>query len=502
MQYKMSYAREQSAAAPRPPAGTGAGAAAAAAAAATAGKQSTISKQQRSNSRPAAAEGHFDPDELSRRLCMVLADQKAHAERKRRARAAAEAGSSKGAKENNSNNNHRHHPHTSESSSKSHKPAEASTDLISELRRSRSAKHSSHHNNNNNSTDATGTATGDGGEPTEYHHVPNQAAKQFARTTTVDVMRENNVLHHLSGRALKFHIEGGRTVRPVTTGAATTTTTTEPMVAPAELSRVLRYNQHQRDKALDRNQFQRTRKLEEAAQMDAERRDVVEPLHTRHTFEGELSRISAEGGGGAAGIHHQLRNPQHHHQSSSTFNARRNSTGTALMTDLLLLDQQDHRDHRRSLIMMEPLAHMPDNNHHSAVDDTTPLDELQQRYPAHEHRVDWTQSDETKVVGSSSGGSSRPKLLLSPLLRRADSLWGLRGRLAGSSSKGGGGGAASTSSPSVAMATATTAATTTNHAEKGATVSSESRTAPPVPAVLVSPKSLKGSGGFFAKFKR
>lgn len=43
---------------------------------------------------------------------------------------------------------------------------------------------------------------------------------------------------------------------------------------------------------------------------------------------------------------------------------------------------------------------------------------------AHEHRVDWTQSDEVGVGGR----EKRPKLLLSPFLKKADSLLGLRGK--------------------------------------------------------------------------
>jgi hypothetical protein len=62
-------------------------------------------------------------------------------------------------------------------------------------------------------------------------------------------------------------------------------------------------------------------------------------------------------------------------------------------------------------------------------DDTTPPEEPVQRFPA-EPRTDWTQSDELSK-------GNRSKFALPPLLRKADSLWGLRGRSKKDSEKGG-----------------------------------------------------------------
>lgn len=351
-------------------------------------------------------QGHFDPNELCRRLNMVLAEQRAHAERKRRAR---EAPCNTGDRDGTGRPQEQL---GSESLSRtaatamttgaaaalqSHRrPSDTSADLITELRRPRSNKQQRQPKAIAANVDATG-------EPTEYHHMPQEAAKQFARTTTVEVMRDNNTqVHEFSRRALKLHMDGGRTIRPV--GAMD--------MAPAELTQTLRYSQDRQNKALDRNQFQRTRALEEAAQRDIECEREYGAIRTRHTFQGEISRIT----------------PDSYHNHIN-YEKRRNSTG-GVAADLLLSGSRPgvaDEPMRRTLITMEPLL--------DAVEDATPppddLPGLISVAARCEHaRADWTQSDET----SRGHGGGRPKLLLSPLLRNTASLWGLRGRLG---SKGG-----------------------------------------------------------------
>ncbi|KAK5660935.1 hypothetical protein OQA88_12309 [Cercophora sp. LCS_1] len=84
--------------------------------------------------------GHFDPDELTRRLYIVLADQNAHAERKRRAREARD----------------------------SPKPEYATSTTTG-----RRKQPPFHHHHAVDSVD--------------YHHIPREAAKQFTHTTTVEL---------------------------------------------------------------------------------------------------------------------------------------------------------------------------------------------------------------------------------------------------------------------------------------------------------------------------
>ena len=423
-------------------------------------------------------EGHFDPDELCRRLYMVLADQKAHADRKRRARAEASSPSSSSAPRtgattiitnvniNNTNisnsttNNHnintsstcqrgddprqRSHngrrPESFPAPSQPLQPANTSIDFITELRRRSSAKHKpSRHGLLDADPNVNGIISEDQYHPSEYHHVPKEAAKQFARTTTVDIMRakeSESFVHQLSKRALRFHKQGRREA-------------TEPVV-PSELNRALRHSQTQRENVLGRNQFQRTRVMEAAAQLDHEREREESFLNSSnrpHTFERELSRILPE------------------RRNSQLQNNRRNSTGNTEVFDRAPGGIDDPT--RRSVILMDPLL--------DGDEDATPPEEQPQRVLAHEHRVDWSQSDES---------GRRPKLLLSPLLRKADSLWGLRSRLTNKGSASSSGGVAPTIHERVS---------------RGGSQESVTAVTPAAPSVTT-PKSPKSS--FFAKFKR
>ncbi|KAK0705295.1 hypothetical protein B0H67DRAFT_593716 [Lasiosphaeris hirsuta] len=348
-------------------------------------------------------QGHFDPNELCYRLNMVLAQQKAHADRKRRAlETPGNASRHDGAgrpQEPPGQPEPSPSRVTATSALQSHRgPSDTSTDLVTELKRSRSTKQQ-------RQSKAAAAHADAAGEAAEYHHIPQEAAKQFARTMTVEVMRDNNTqVHELSKRALKLHMDGGRTIRQV--GATTAD------MAPAELTQTLRYSQERQNKVLDRNQFQRARALEEAAQHDIEREREYGPLRSRHTFQCEISRIT----------------PDNYHNQAG-YEKRRNSTG-GVAADLLLSGGHSgvaNEPMRRTLITMEPLL--------DAVEDATPppddLPGLVSVAARREHAcADWTQTDETPR-GHSSG---RQKLLLSPLLRNTASLWGLRGRLG---SKGG-----------------------------------------------------------------
>ncbi|KAM7212250.1 hypothetical protein V8F06_012358 [Rhypophila decipiens] len=386
-------------------------------------------------------EGHFDPDELCRRLYLVLADQKAHAERKRKSRVETTIPSSSSL----------HKPDSYPSTSQPARTENASADLITELRRTRSsAKHltSSKHG----ATETNKATTEQNGE---YHHVPKEAAKQFARTTTVDVMQRKereSLVHQLSKRALKFHRQGGGQ-------AASDPSTT---AAPKELNRALRESQSQREKVLERNQFQRTRIMEEAANLDRERTE--RDNNRAHTFEQEISRILPE---------------NHAHNKN-----RRNSTGNTELFDRAQGGSGEHN--RRSVNLMDPLL---DVDEEGTSGEECPAGG---RVLPHQHRVDWSQSDEA--------AGRRPKLLLSPLLKKADSLWGLRGRLGSksspsSSSSGAGGASGAGAQPPLGGID--------ENETGGGGASCEQIEAVSAPAALpavTTPKSPKG--GFFSKFRR
>lgn len=407
------------------------------------------------------AEGQFDPDELSRRLFVVLAEQKAHADRRQRARG--ELSNCKDGLGPSSGTRHRNGPKQARETRQ--KLAEPPADLITALKRSESAKHKPSH------AAPTQTAPDEtGAQPEAYHHVPQEAAKQFTRTTTVEHRPNGDLVHKLSKQALKFHTEGPRTVRP---GAGS-----ETALSPAELTRALQQTQSHRDRLLERNQFQRTRILEEAARLDHDTQLSPRSSSNKHTFESELARILP---GGAAHPQNSTNNNKH---------ARRNSTGN---TDPFptnnhpASDDNPHNhnhNHRHSLIA--PNNHqLPTLDEDTTTTTTPPPEELNRFPPADRARVDWTQSDESRTRGGGGGGGGPTKLLLlSPrLLRKADSLWALRGRR-GSKDSEGGGSSLSSSSP---VAKEKEKVEGVNGGGKGEEVES--------------PRAA-GKGGFFGRFRR
>lgn len=332
----------------------------------------------------------FDPDELSRRLYNVLAEQKAEAARRRRARELEKRT--------------RDHLASKQSDSpreaaQSSRPDAPSSSTPGQSSGSKSAAKKTPHNEPAQPPAPRGAAESSGSRPTvpnsfpqrrgsklhlttrsaarrapsqanrsdvaaetasegasEYHHVPSQAASQFARTTTSTGMRDGSgEAHRLSKRALKYHLEGAQA--DASTGPSGT--------------RALRKAQNDHDKVFERNQFQRSRILDAAAAADNER----EQRQHRHTFEGDLG---------------------FHRPEEQQYANRRNSTGNLLQAVLNAGDQA--------------LAGHDDDG--EVFDPST----------AHEHRVDWSQSDELLK-------SKPPEAKGTPLLRKADSIWALRGRL-------------------------------------------------------------------------
>lgn len=311
----------------------------------------------------------FDANELSRRLYLVLADQKAQSERRRRARADAAIRKELGAQVDNNVRKVQTAAKTAiaraPSSSKptidkSH--SETSTreawtgSQPVDLRRSKSVKNDrAQQQPPRLNTEVTASKSKEP-SPT-YHHVPKEAAAQFARTTTaVNVREGGSLIHKMSRNALKFHLQGDRSV-------------VDDSMSPSDQAKALRKAQERREREHERNQFQRSAILEEAAELDEVRQHQQ---NNRHTFAGEF--------GG------RRRSPE----------PRRNSTSD-------VLDKEDKI------------------HDFSAIDDLEELEESDILNPMipHEHfRVDWTQSDEMRHRG-----------LISPLLKRADSIWTLRGRL-------------------------------------------------------------------------
>ncbi|KAL8335560.1 hypothetical protein RB598_009649 [Gaeumannomyces tritici] len=343
-----------------------------------------------------------DPAELSRRLHLVLADQKAYAERKKHAAkaTAAAAAAAKG-----------------KSSSTSPPSAPSARGLV--IRKSMSILDKAKRKT------SRAALRGDPARPDEAAgggpYVPREAAAQFALTTTAINMSGGGgggggLTHKLSRNALKFHLEADHV---------------DPNAPPAEQTKALRRAQSRREQLHERNQFQRTRILEEAAEAEEERDQAAQQIRShRHTFTGAL-------GGG----------PDHHHQHNQQAQKnRRSSTG-----DFLECREKDSGDGRH-VLPMPPAS--PGGREDSPPPKYYPSQD------AAEHRVDWTQSDETKPI-------QRARTV--PLLKRPSSIWTLRGRFGNKDSKHGRG-------------------------EKGVAIDGAIDEAPEL--------SKPSKGGFFSRFRR
>ncbi|KAK4173569.1 hypothetical protein QBC36DRAFT_303547 [Triangularia setosa] len=372
MQFKMGYPRAQQGAVPR---GSG-------------GPHKPPSKH---------VEGQVDPEELTRRLLVVLAEQEAH-EKRKQWRAAEQQG-----------RHHREHQSTRHGQSQS---ARTDTDP-------RYSDHSRRRPSQANLSTSSHSCSQQQQESqsTEHHYVPKEAARQFTRTTTVEQMRSKDFIHQLSKRAHKYHQDGVREGDPAST-------------SPADLARQLRHSQAERDRALERER-------QERQQQQPGPSTSSPPQQQNHTFKAELARLNTN--------HNRVSLTGHY----GSYQPRRNSTGTA---DPLANPTPSHHlaTTRRSMLVLNPT--LP--NHPETSDSTTtPTSEEPtpiQRFPAHapEHRVDWTQSDERSKPAPSQPtqqqpqqqqhhSSSRPKLLLSPLLKRADSIFALRSKSKEKEDKGG-----------------------------------------------------------------
>lgn len=386
--------------------------------------------------KPRQQQGHFDPEELTRRLYIVLADQKAHSQLRR---ARAEESKLKGTRSwtGRRQSNDVASGGSKEAAARETSAAHASkqtslkpTGSVSsgELGRKKSSK--SGVAERNESPRAAQPRDVHAPEPAAhasgYHHVPQEAAKQFQRTTTVEGMRDSHggtsssLAHKLSKQALKLHLAAGAAAHSSSLRAAAASDDhhTKP-ISPVE--RLLK------DRERVDDWRSRIPEEPEAADTSEDREDREEyhaaPQYQPHSFHAELARLSSPSAAAA----------EHLHPDQN----RRNSTG-----DILARAE----DNRLSMVLVERPSLLAD----VLEDPVTAALEPDLAVAVDEHRVDWTQSDEkvaaaeaAMTINTSSAQASttaqqqqRHKPLLSPLLRKADSIWTLRGRLGSGSSKG------------------------------------------------------------------
>ncbi|KAK5998011.1 hypothetical protein PT974_00380 [Cladobotryum mycophilum] len=293
----------------------------------------------------------FDPEELTRRLYVVQAEQKAFAERKRRARAAVEA----------------------ERESRQAAHARAQRAQQHHLPRGRPPEPAEKPRREPPSKPSPGASEDE--SPTSYRHVPQVAASQFARTTTVESPTDKHLVHKLSRQALKFHMESPNTMAATSAGTS-----------PFEQTKALKRAQSFRERQYERNQFQHTQTLAATAEVDE---NLLSRSLPRNTFQDYFKPKGLEQDEGR--------------------NVRRKSTGDML--------------NKIAAALEPPVDLMPG---HSPIDTQPTLDHCEVVVNPDEHRVDWTQSDE--IVNQPKPAATHHHL------RKAESKWALKTRL-GSFSK-------------------------------------------------------------------
>ena len=252
--------------------------------------------------------------------------------------------------------------------------------------------------------------------PTEpYHHVPQVAAQQFARTATAKAsLSDMSSVHPLSRQALKFHIEGSAAER----------TELELSKGPAEQNRALRRAQSTRERLQERNQFQ------DDASLFAASVAVANPTRNkRHSLPADGFAV---GGSTSSSSLPDSRNHQHHHWNWA--NMGDIVEDTPLYTNNHDDDHYHYQsgefspshqtNHRRQRSMnfadLMPSCRPVDANGEPLV--------VRNNATGADRRADWAQKDE-KDLKLSQQQSNTNKVPRSPLLRKADSLWALKGKL-------------------------------------------------------------------------
>ncbi|KAI9158381.1 hypothetical protein HJFPF1_06375 [Paramyrothecium foliicola] len=300
----------------------------------------------------------FDPEELSRKLYAVLADQKAYAERKKRAKAKAEADRralvARKAVDTRAGN-------SDKASLPRKKNEDASTQTPTSRHDSRRSQDGRTQTKSPNPDDVPST------EAQGYRHIPQVAASQFARTTKAEDASEKQVVHRLSRPAMKFHLEGPNASREMAD--------VRPETAPIEQAKALRRAQSMRERLYERNQFQHASTLQATLEADEQLGNAPQC----RSFDGQKRPRWVENGDDTA--------------------SRRISTGAFLWWE----PNKRFSGGFDGVV----LAERPESG-----------DYYELAAQVNEHRVDWTQSDETAPIKT-----------IVPAPRKQESRWNLRGRM-------------------------------------------------------------------------
>ncbi|KAK7978347.1 hypothetical protein PG996_004391 [Apiospora saccharicola] len=249
-----------------------------------------------------------------------------------------------------------------------------------------------------------------------YHHVPQVAAQQFARTATAKAsMSDMSTVHPLARQALKFHIDGSAAER----------TELEHSKSPAEQNRALRRAQSTRERLQERNQFQ-----DDAPLFAASVATAIPARNKRHSLPAEGFVV---GGPMLSSSLPDSRNQHHHHWNWA--NMGDIVEDTPLYTnnfndddhyhyqsgEVSQKDQNTHRRQRsRSFADLLPSCRPVDADGEPLV--------VRNNATGADRRADWAQKDE-RDLKLSQQQSHTNKVPRGPLLRKADSLWALKEKI-------------------------------------------------------------------------
>ncbi|CAG9938930.1 unnamed protein product [Clonostachys rosea f. rosea IK726] len=284
----------------------------------------------------------FDPEELSRKLTIIQAEQRVLAEQTRIARIETEhKATTQRSKERRVEKKHYDLAHEfPQPDKKKSLPAHVGVKSTPDQCQDESAL-----DNTGVGLDAScmnhapGVRNGDDGCSPTYRHIPQVAALQFARTTTIDPPGEKGLVHRLSKMALKYHMDG--------VNADTGFQDESHTIAPYEAAKTLKKAQRKREKQYQRNQFQHPSTLLPTVGIND---NVIHPVQPT-LFETDSSPKSLDSD---------------------------DEEGAAGMT--------------MEKVASAPHAEKHESPHHEGLTEAEIA----------EHRVDWTQSDEIKLRKSES----------------------------------------------------------------------------------------------------
>ncbi|PQK17024.1 hypothetical protein BB8028_0007g02230 [Beauveria bassiana] len=182
----------------------------------------------------------LDPEDLTRRLQFVIAERKAHDDKRRKSRMVQSSAKTFRTQE------------TSEAKSLHRRTL--TLDSSKERRRTKGADHHSENSlaarfRRRASKTALDEQLSLNLASSDGPYVPRVAASQFANTTLGESPPDKSQIHRLSRAALKYHMDG-------INGDYQVASTAVPGAAPIEQAKALRRAQTLREKNYDRNQFQ------------------------------------------------------------------------------------------------------------------------------------------------------------------------------------------------------------------------------------------------------